>query len=399
MPSPVYRGDNPGFQTQAVGNYPDASDVADKDNIFLTDQGWVYRHFKSLDKSEFWDEIIWAGDVTNPPAGNDPVDAMNDPAPEFLTGDGIQFVSGPYPSSSSSIGTVVLGNADSGDTATAIPFVVSSIGGALAATDTWKWTVTGPGVATVSNATGAFTGNTLSQANTNITFPTVGQYTVKVELVSVSGDGLTSTGTQGFGAEANVTPDTIGTVTVSGQTTPLAGAGLTYTATYTGTAPEGDVTYTWSATPSSGVTIASIGDKNQERFIFTSAASVTSTVIKCTITDGSASDSPQEGTLTVVPHFEIGAVSITGPTTLTNGVQSTVYSISGYTGQSNPPPNDLTYAWTANAAGSFDDATSATPRFTPSAVGGVQISCIVSSAKSDPTSSPKSNVISASVAA
>ena len=394
MPSPVYRGDNPGFQTQAVGNYPDASDVADKDNIFLTDQGWVYRHFKNLDKSEFWDEIIWAGDVTNPPVANDPVDAINDPTPEFLVGDGIQFVSGPYPSSSSSIGTVILGNADTGDSATAIPFVVSSITGALANTDTWKWTVTGPGVATVSNATGAFTGNTLAQANTNITFPAVGQYTVKVELVSVSGDGLTSTGTQGFGAEVNVTPDTIGTVTVAGQTTPLAGAGLTYSATYTGTAPEADVTYTWSATPSSGVTIASIGDKNQQRFIFTSAASVTSTVIKCIITDGSASDSPQNGTLTVVPHFEIGTPVLAGPTASSAGAASTAYSIASYTGQSNPAPNDLQYQWSAtpSAGVTFSAATSATTTVTVASAGTVQVHCTVGSAKSIPTSSTSDEI-------
>ena len=39
----VWRGgptDNPpGFQPQAFGNYPAKSDVADKDNIYLSDQG------------------------------------------------------------------------------------------------------------------------------------------------------------------------------------------------------------------------------------------------------------------------------------------------------------------------------------------------------------------------
>ena len=249
MADVTWRGNDPGFQKQAVGNYPAASDVADKDNIFLTDQGWVYRHYKSLDKSTFWDEIIWAGYVDSTVAANDPVDALNAASPEFLNGDGIQFVSGPYPSSSSTIGTIDIGGAADGDIATNIPFTVNSVSGALANTDTWKWTVTGPGTATISNATGNFTGNTPAQANTNISFPVVGQYTVKVALVSVSGDGLTSTMTQGFGAEANVASDTLGTVTVSGQTTPQAGVGITYSATYTGTAPEGDVTYTWTATP------------------------------------------------------------------------------------------------------------------------------------------------------
>ena len=176
--------------------------------------------------------------------------------------------------------------------------------------------------------------------------------------------------------------------------------GLTYSASYTGDAPEADVTYTWTVTPNAGVTVVAPGDDPAEvKVTFTTQGSVTSTAVKCVITDSDASDSGANDTLTVVPHFVIGAVSITGPTSLTNGVQSAVYSITGYTGQSNPVPNDLTYAWTASGAGAFDSATSATPKFTPSAAGGCQISCIVSSAKSDPTSSPKSNVISASVAA
>ena len=99
MADVTWRGDNPGFQTQAVGNYPDASDVADKDNIFLTDEGWVYRHFKNTAKTKFWDEIIWAGDVTNPPVANDPIDDIDEPTANvtFLVGDGYQYVEGPYP--------------------------------------------------------------------------------------------------------------------------------------------------------------------------------------------------------------------------------------------------------------------------------------------------------------
>jgi hypothetical protein len=110
MPSPVYRGDSPGFQTQAVGNYPAASDVADKDNIFLTDQGWVYRHFKAADGSKFWDEIIWAGDVTNPPSGNNPVDAMDSASVTFLVGDGVQSKSGPYSPPSAGVTVSFSGN-------------------------------------------------------------------------------------------------------------------------------------------------------------------------------------------------------------------------------------------------------------------------------------------------
>ncbi len=137
MSDAVWRGNDPGFQEQAVGNYPAKSDAADKDNIYLSDEGWVYRHYKSLDKSKYWDEVIWAGGVTDPPAENEPIDGFEhasvvypsrgggsfpDPNPNFLVGDGVQFVSGPYPATSTTIGTISINAAESGDTATAIPF-------------------------------------------------------------------------------------------------------------------------------------------------------------------------------------------------------------------------------------------------------------------------------------
>ena len=62
-----------------IGTAKVSSDSYDVDNIFLTDQGWVYRHFKKEDKTEFWDEIIVAGEVdplqttTKPPFASNPV--------------------------------------------------------------------------------------------------------------------------------------------------------------------------------------------------------------------------------------------------------------------------------------------------------------------------------------
>ena len=58
------------------------SDSYDYDNVFLTDEGWVYRHYKKADKSKFWDEIIVAGEVVSD-AGNNPVDSINDASPNF----------------------------------------------------------------------------------------------------------------------------------------------------------------------------------------------------------------------------------------------------------------------------------------------------------------------------
>jgi hypothetical protein len=68
------------------------SDAYDKDNIFLTDEGWVYRHYKNAALTKFWDEIIVAGEVVSGATingvPNNPVDAINDISPTFETGDG-----------------------------------------------------------------------------------------------------------------------------------------------------------------------------------------------------------------------------------------------------------------------------------------------------------------------
>ena len=78
--------------TSAIGTAPDACDVYDKDNIFLTNEGWVYRHYKKADKSVFWDEILVAGEVvagaTINGVDNDPVESIADASPTFEVGDG-----------------------------------------------------------------------------------------------------------------------------------------------------------------------------------------------------------------------------------------------------------------------------------------------------------------------
>jgi hypothetical protein len=388
----VWRGDDPGFQTQALGNYPIKSDVADKDNIYLTDQGWVYRHFKNKEKTKFWDEIIWAGYVNPAVNANDPVDPMRDPDPDFVFGDGIQAVSGPYPTQDPTIGAATINGPDSGDKATAIAYSVV-VGGTLASGNTFTWSVDGPGTAVIGTATGTFSGDTPAEADTNITFPTEGTYQVTCLLKSSATSTSGSVANHVFTAEVSV-PDTIGTVTVNGQEHPQAGVGIVYSAVYTGTAPQNDVTYAWTATPSSGVTITQPGDNPEEaKVVFTTQASVTSTVIKCTLTDTDASDSGAFGELTVVPHFVIGTPVITGPTTSTAGAASTAFSISSYTGQSNPVPNDLTYQWSADPATgvTFGTATAATTTVTVAAAGDVDITLVVSSAKSEPTTAPTSN--------
>ena len=83
--------------TSAIGTAPAACDVYDKDNIFLTDQGWVYRHYKKADLSQYWDEILVAGEVdpaaTISTVANAPVDDFDEASPNFETGDGEPDVS------------------------------------------------------------------------------------------------------------------------------------------------------------------------------------------------------------------------------------------------------------------------------------------------------------------
>lgn len=411
MSDAVWRCNDPGFQEQAVGNYPAKSDCADKDNIYLSDEGWVYRHYKSLDKSKYWDEVIWAGAVTDPPAENEPINAfphtsvvypsrgggsylpgqLGTADPDFLVGDGVQFVSGPYPTASTTIKEISINAAENGDTATAIPFkaVLEDATGAIAVGNTWAWSVSGPGTATFSagTATGTFSGTAVTESNVSITFPDAGSYTVS--LVLGSGADGDSTATHHFQAAANVADDLIGAYTISGTQTPQVGIGITYTANPGAdtTAPEADCTYTWSASPSAGVTITQPGDDPLEaKVVFSTQGSVVETTITCVINDASAADDGKTITYVVTPHFVIGTPVVGGPATASDGVQTAVYSVT-YTGQSNPVPNDLTYKWdvTPNSAGVFDSDTSATPKFTPAETGTCQINVVVSSAKSEPT--------------
>jgi len=46
-----------------IGTAKKFSDSYDMDNIYLSEEGWVYRHFKNSERSLWWDEIIVAGQV------------------------------------------------------------------------------------------------------------------------------------------------------------------------------------------------------------------------------------------------------------------------------------------------------------------------------------------------
>ena len=68
-----------------------ANPVFDTDNVYLSDRGWAYRHHKNEAKTEYWDEILVAGEV----AASDNPDACwrhgTPPAnPTFETGNSVQ---------------------------------------------------------------------------------------------------------------------------------------------------------------------------------------------------------------------------------------------------------------------------------------------------------------------
>lgn len=184
--SQVWRGEvDGGFQEQAIGNYSAISDVADKDNIYLSDQGWAYRHFTSPDKSEYWDEILWAGYVTVPPGLNDPVGIFGAEEQTFLFGDGYQPVTGNYPTTVSTIGTVTIDGVDEIEEDTATDYK-ALFNGTYSGTATYNWQVFENGAdvtltkTTITNATAE---------TATITFTEVGDFDVQV---TVGGAGVDS---------------------------------------------------------------------------------------------------------------------------------------------------------------------------------------------------------------
>lgn len=46
-----------------IGTAKMFSDSYDADNIYLSEEGWVYRHFKNVERTMWWDEILVAGQV------------------------------------------------------------------------------------------------------------------------------------------------------------------------------------------------------------------------------------------------------------------------------------------------------------------------------------------------
>lgn len=81
-----------------IGTAKNASDSYDADNIYLSEEGWVYRHFKNEEKTRWWDEIIVAGQVKEgvdihgvanaPMTQTNPLKLGTETAVGYQTGDG-----------------------------------------------------------------------------------------------------------------------------------------------------------------------------------------------------------------------------------------------------------------------------------------------------------------------
>ena len=214
-----------GFLAQTTGNYPDASDVADKDNIFLTESGWVYRHFRNDAKTDFWDEIIWAGYVDATVSENDPVDEIDEATANvtFLVGDGFQYVEGPYPTSVTPPAAPVIGTVGVTGPGTAVDGESKSytvaVSGGTATGFSYTWSATGGTVASGQGTTTA-----------SITFSGAGNRTVKCS-VAASDSGVTNSPQEGTKAVVvSAAAPTTGPVT-----------GVTMTAT-TSSQADGDYT-------------------------------------------------------------------------------------------------------------------------------------------------------------
>ena len=70
----------------------DANPVLDKDNVYFSTRGWAYRHYKNAAKTEFWDEILVAGQALEDDGTPDATaDLFGTASPTFLVGDGAQM--------------------------------------------------------------------------------------------------------------------------------------------------------------------------------------------------------------------------------------------------------------------------------------------------------------------
>ena len=260
-----------------------ASDSYDIDNIYLTDEGWVYRHFKSTDGSRYWDEIIVAGEV---PAGDSP-QATNPPKlgtvanPPYETGDGSKDweysehqVTGNPGTYTTKIVTTG-GGLGVGDGETPAAGAIGDISGTAPGGPVLKG-VAGTYTASVADDTGVtFTWTTsdgdgvlsaTTGASVNITWATGGAKTVTVTATKA---GAPDTGVQKTYNES-VTEYTIGTVNIGTMISVAVDTDTPAMAVASG-ANVDDLVYAWTCT-SGNAANATFSDANAATTQFQASA-------------------------------------------------------------------------------------------------------------------------------
>ena len=283
-----------------------ASDSYDIDNIYLTDEGWVYRHFKSTDGSRYWDEIIVAGEV---PSGDSP-QATNPPklgtvaSPTFETGDGTEDWTYSVHQETGFPGTyttkvVTTGGglgvgdgqvapvADIGDISGTAPSgqVLTGVASAYTVTSenpggvTFTWT-TSDGDGVLSATTGT---------SVNITWVTPGSKTVTVTATKAGAADTGSTKTYNQAVEQF----TIGTVSLTGGASVQVDTDTASAALVSGENVD-DLVYAWSCTSANAANVT---------FSATNVASVTiqanaadDYVIQCSVSSVKAGGASGDGT-------------------------------------------------------------------------------------------------------
>ena len=143
--------------------------VLDMDNVYLSDQGWAYRHYKNESKTRFWDEILVAGEV----ASADTPDTFGAASPTFETGDSVQ-------SPKLTLAPVVLVAPDADLVADSTGNVFSVSANAEVTDETYAWTLVGSPAGSAITAGG-------TTAEATITAPTApGDYTIQCVITSAT---------------------------------------------------------------------------------------------------------------------------------------------------------------------------------------------------------------------
>lgn len=247
-----------------------ASDSYDMDNVYFTEEGWVYRHYKNDTQTRWWDEIISAGQVDVTDADNDEVIATvsagvklgttADAAITFETGDGAKdFEYGDTVANKGGGG----GDATVGiDSATISPTDTTATEG-----DSVEYTVTiagdaSPQIAWAVNGAkiSSYPAADPAQSKVAVEFDQVGEATVGVIVGSSDEnfDGASETDSITVTVSAAAPPaTTIGVVTINGAAGPVDdGDQEVYTAD-TSNATAGSLTYAWTVSDDASINGAS----------------------------------------------------------------------------------------------------------------------------------------------